>query len=104
MTPNTCSKENGQRLRELGVTRKSAFSWLDGQLLFSETHNTDGCIPAYLVGELGEMLERIWYSNDTYSRYGVAIEWFNCPDILADIICEELENGHASAEKINAAQ
>ena len=72
MTPKTCSKESGARLQELGVTVESAFHWKEAKeeyaLMGLQVDLVYGFgvhqkylhqyifVPAYLAGELGEML------------------------------------------------
>jgi len=96
----TCSKENGQRLAELGVKVESYFSWYhDGKSLFIADTDTSmdfmldiACIaPAYTACEFGEMLP------DEIFTYRDKDGW-NCESPVYENIDDQLKLSKTEAD------
>ena len=122
MTIKTCSKESGQRLVELGVTKESYFYWTDfgegdGVELYSidrfEPDAED--TPAFTACELGEVLQKVQphkvieavdalynYEGRLTERMGwiqfILIKLLADPDLLCKVLIWLLENGHITKE------
>lgn len=117
MTPKTCSKESGAKLAELGVRVPSYFSYVTEIAIrpssdFAKHLKT----PAYLSGELGEMLPEqfecrkasfgyeVECSYTVFSESGWNIKEFRSPveaEARALMLVWLIENGHVTVEEIN---
>jgi hypothetical protein len=99
----TCSKENGARLVELGVTVESYFVHHANGVYESRLTNKAMVIaPAYTAGELLDVLKKYIYHCDLAKLLGDYMQGDMCiEDILSERIIYDLENGHITKEEIN---
>ena len=126
MTPKTCSKESGAKLQALGVRVESAFRWKEAKeeyaLMGSKVDLVYGFgvhpkylhqyifAPAYLSGELGEMLPEYEITKDKHGwfirlgKYMMHYSKFiyeNLANALSDFVGRCIEEGHVTVEEIN---
>ena len=115
MKPKVISIENAKKLQELGVKADSRDYYCGAKpALLPEAMTLGGIfpIPAYTVGELGEMLPENTRTTKWYSCYSCAFKNPDAPedgrhkkskseaDARAKMLIWLIENGHVKAEEL----